>query len=655
MLKIHDAANSGILHPFTLPDESWCITHAYNGRDILTLEMSAADEAYKKIAEEVRVEDDKNRYIIKNIDEHSGTVTVDCEVDLDDWKGRFWREYRSTGSYLADVLDAIKPDGWEISGAGAFTQKATVEASEGEPLKNVVALDILSVACEAYGAVVNYDALNKTLYVINPESFTDSGEYFTDELNLRSVGYTGNSTDFATRLYAYGKADDDGEPLTFADINEGKEYVDDHSYSDRVISIGWSDERYTVPENLLSAAKEKLKEIAYPIRSYECDVRNMDGDVWLYKMVTLVDRRRKIRIKHRVVEYKEYPKRHDLDVVTISAVVPRIENEIKQVRDDVQQQVQKQNSIIQQAVENATDRITGAKGGNILINYRDNKPYEILILDTDDVNTAQNVWRWNLGGLGHSKNGYQGPYDTAITADGKIVADFILAGILSGSLIRAGILEDQSGKNSWNLDTGELKTTQGEIGGWNINPKNLVSPSGNMVIDSQGAAIRTIRANGNKGVEFVDDGINLYSWADDGNYIGKIGTGYYADENRHVLMVQTDNGDVAYILSGSKYIAVADVASSEGRWDVGVTVGGDMRVLGLLRIGAVNLGDTNRFFATDNGMTIDAKTLFLPAKTKLGGYGIVRSNGNNQVHLEWTGSQLQLWIDNTYIGVVSTT
>ena len=120
-------------------------------------------------------------------------------------------------------------------------------------------------------------------------------------------------------------------------------------------------------------------------------------------------------------------------------------------------------------------------------------------------------------------------------------------------------------------------------------------------------------------------------------------------------MVQTDNGDVAYILSGSKYIAVADVASSEGRWDVGVTVGGDMRVLGLLRIGAVNLGDTNRFFATDNGMTIDAKTLFLPAKTKLGGYGIVRSNGNNQVHLEWTGSQLQLWIDNTYIGIVSTT
>ena len=88
-------------------------------------------------------------------------------------------------------------------------------------------------------------------------------------------------------------------------------------------------------------------------------------------------------------------------------------------------------------------------------------------------------------------------------------------------------------------DTGELKKTQGEIGGWNINPKNLVSPSGNMVIDSQGAAIRTIRANGNKGVEFVDDGINLYSWADDGNYIGKIGTGYYADENRHVLMVQT--------------------------------------------------------------------------------------------------------------------
>ena len=93
-----------------------------------------------------------------------------------------------------------------------------------------------------------------------------------------------------------------------------------------MISIGWSDERYTIKENLLAAAKEKLAELAYPVRSYECDVVNLNEDMWLYKVVTLIDRRRKTRVNHQVVEYKEYPLRHANDVITLSSTAPKIEN-----------------------------------------------------------------------------------------------------------------------------------------------------------------------------------------------------------------------------------------------------------------------------------------------------------------------------------------
>lgn len=59
-------------------------------------------------------------------------------------------------------------------------------------------------------------------------------------------------------------------------------------------------------------------------------------------------------------------------------------------------------------------------------------------MDTPDIATAKNVWRWNLAGLGHSSKGVNGPFTTAITAGGQIVADFITAGELTGQLLKAG-------------------------------------------------------------------------------------------------------------------------------------------------------------------------------------------------------------------------
>ena len=67
-----------------------------------------------------------------------------------------------------------------------------------------------------------------------------------------------------------------------------------------------------------------------------------------------------------------------------------------------------------------------------------------------------NVWRWNVGGLGFSHNGYNGPYETAITADGQIVADFITSGSLVANIIKAGVIQSQDGSSWWDLESGEV-------------------------------------------------------------------------------------------------------------------------------------------------------------------------------------------------------
>lgn len=114
--------------------------------------------------------------------------------------------------------------------------------------------------------------------------------------------------------------------------------------------------------------------------------------------------------------------------------------------------------LINTAVKNATSLITGQTGGYVVINTNSvsGQPYELLILDAPTIESAVNVWRWNVGGLGFSKNGYNGPYETAITSDGQIVADFITSGTLTANIIKAGVISSFDNSSWWDLASGEV-------------------------------------------------------------------------------------------------------------------------------------------------------------------------------------------------------
>ena len=100
---------------------------------------------------------------------------------------------------------------------------------------------------------------------------------------------------------------------------------------------------------------------------------------------------------------------------------------IEQTKQEIKQSSAALGVDIKKAVDEATQAITGQSGGYVVLNPPKN-PQEILIMDAPTIAAAKNIWRWNSGGFGHSKNGYNGPFSTAITQDGAIVADFITVG-----------------------------------------------------------------------------------------------------------------------------------------------------------------------------------------------------------------------------------
>ena len=133
-------------------------------------------------------------------------------------------------------------------------------------------------------------------------------------------------------------------------------------------------------------------------------------------------------------------------------------SEVQSSVDKVESTVRRFPKLLQTAIGKATGLITGQSGGYVVINTdsESGQPYELLILDAHSIDEAVNVWRWNVGGLGFSRNGYNGPYETAITADGQIVADFITSGSLVANIIKAGVIQSQDGSSYWDLESGEV-------------------------------------------------------------------------------------------------------------------------------------------------------------------------------------------------------
>ena len=133
-------------------------------------------------------------------------------------------------------------------------------------------------------------------------------------------------------------------------------------------------------------------------------------------------------------------------------------------------------SDMDRAIANGTKLITGGLGGYVVLKTNAaGKPEEILVMDNEDYTQADNIWRFNRNGIGHSSTGYEGTYNMAWTIDGHFYTDWVTAGLMTASIIKAGILQDAQGLNTINMETGEihLNLTAADVGA--VTPQELTT------------------------------------------------------------------------------------------------------------------------------------------------------------------------------------
>lgn len=104
----------------------------------------------------------------------------------------------------------------------------------------------------------------------------------------------------------------------------------------------------------------------------------------------------------------------------------------------------------QELLEDMANQITGHSGGNVVLDPP-TRPERILIMDTDNIDTAKNIIMFNELGILMGQEGVNGNFSSAWTIDGIFNAKWIQTGILSGNNLRI------------NLDTGEVTFQKGFI------------------------------------------------------------------------------------------------------------------------------------------------------------------------------------------------
>lgn len=142
---------------------------------------------------------------------------------------------------------------------------------------------------------------------------------------------------------------------------------------------------------------------------------------------------------------------------------------------DVIDRVEKERSSWEKVVDIVTEKITGNDGGHVVLHPKLN-PQEIFIMDTDNLNTAKQVLRMNKEGIGFSKTGINGKFETAWTVDGIFIADFIKSGTLDTSLLKTGVIRGTKGNMVIDLSNDMLDIRNGAI--------SITRPDGYKVINN---------------------------------------------------------------------------------------------------------------------------------------------------------------------------
>ena len=254
---------------------------------------------------ECYIRTDRQEYVVKAVEKSSTSAwrKVSCALNIEELEGASFEGFETVEQTVQAAAEfALEGTGWTVEADADITKKRTIRKED-----DTTAWEVVKQIVTTYRLELEIDAVNKRLK-FHTRRGRDRGAYFIERLNLRSLGVKTSSYGFYTRLIPIGK---DGLHLW----RDGQNYIENHQYSDKVITSIWRDERYTVTAALLEDAQARLDEASTPARAYTAELVDLAAQSDKYNAlaydlgdaVLLVSEKTDEREKQRIVKLDEYP------------------------------------------------------------------------------------------------------------------------------------------------------------------------------------------------------------------------------------------------------------------------------------------------------------------------------------------------------------
>lgn len=279
--------------------------------------------------------------------------------------------------------------------------------------------------------------------------------------------------------------------LTFSSVNDGKPYVVDE---DALKAYGLSSNKDSArrnifgvyensnisdPSELKRATLEYLHAHSKPQVSYSVDVvdlasygREWEG-VGVGDSVDIVDTcfSPTLRCRGRVTKIV----RNYIDKtanVTLGNIAQTLTDIYTYQQKQLQQLDTKVNNLdtfspanddhLKRLIDNLNRKFNANGASYYHIDFATGSTWSSVPMDVNGTPLKEGGWAINISSLGFRIAKNRNPdgswnWRTFGTGEG-LTADLITSGTLDANLIRAGVIEDSQGENSWNLATGKLKT-----------------------------------------------------------------------------------------------------------------------------------------------------------------------------------------------------
>jgi len=282
------------------------VTGEINGEDTLSFKIPYRDSkrTYIDSEKKIQIVDDiyKVRTVTDSKDTDGSSVTeVYAEAEFYDLTFSVLKEEKTFEAEYPETAMAYALSGteWAVGTVNVRT-KRTWTSSE----KN--ALSILRNVADLHGGDLVFDCANRLVHLLTVNG-KDSGALFAYRKNMKSIQRVVDTRSLVTRLYAFG-----ADGLTFADINNGKPYVEDYTYTNEVRISTLDCSSFTNPYQMKEYAEMRLAQYAKPTISYVLNAMDLsvltgyEHEAWeLGDYVRVEDKELGISVTTRIVR-REY-------------------------------------------------------------------------------------------------------------------------------------------------------------------------------------------------------------------------------------------------------------------------------------------------------------------------------------------------------------